>query len=569
MSLLERLFRDSPRNRSFCAITDKTLAGLRLILSISALLIVLIDPTESNGLYDVTCYTLIAYILFSMLVYGRARQHSNFSFRTMQIVVWIDVLWYSVLITLGRETNAVFFFFYLFAIITGSSRGGTRLGLILTVACTTLFLTLNLLLITQLQLDVARMGRRTVYMAVLGYILAYWGGAEAILRGRLTLLKELLLVANPRFGVDRTIRSMLRRLLEFYKADYCFLVLKDSGLDLTYYHITKTNASEEVAPIKVRSGTELPLIDPCDATVAVYLHRTSLWNSRSSYRSLDSTNQIVKELPVDSGIVTAEALNVSSYIASPLRYRERVSGRILVGSSDPSLFDLDDAAFLQQAANQVLPLIENIRIVDHLASDAAEEERRRIARSVHDRVIQPYLGMQFGLKALQEELSPEETRHSSNTGMILDQLVRMTRDGIDELRQYMGELKNSDAYATSLTDAIRRFARSFERGTGIHVDVVDNSCGLTMNDRLAAEVFQMTAEALSNVHRHTQSRGAEVKVLLANNSLELIVGNDVDADHAPAPFRPRSIFERAEALGAHSEIVLLNQQTLVRVEVPL
>jgi signal transduction histidine kinase len=32
-----------------------------------------------------------------------------------------------------------------------------------------------------------------------------------------------------------------------------------------------------------------------------------------------------------------------------------------------------------------------------MATDAADEERRRIARSVHDRVIQPYIGVQMGL----------------------------------------------------------------------------------------------------------------------------------------------------------------------------
>jgi signal transduction histidine kinase len=570
MSVVQPLPKNSSvQSGPFCAITDRTLAGLRLILSVSALFIVVIDPTESNSLFNLTSYVLIAYIVYSVVLYAFARQRKNFSFRTMRYFVWIDVLWYSGLITLGKETNAVFFFFYLFAIIAGSSRGGTKLGLALTAACTALFLTLSLLLVTQLQLDVPRMARRAVYMAVLGYILAYWGGAEAMLRGRLALLKELLTVANPRFGVDRTICCMLRKLMQFYDADYCFLLLGDSDSDLDYYHTTKITGPDEVAPLKIRNRAEFPLINSFSGTVAVYAERVSLWNNQPSYRSCDPANQTYKELPVDSAANTAEALNVRSFITSPLKYRERVGGRILVGSSDPRLFNVEDGGFLQQVADQILPLIENIRIVDHLASDAAEEERRRIARSVHDRVIQPYLGMQLGLKALQQELSPEQLQRPTAAMNMLDQLVYMTREGIDELRQYIGELKRSHADATPLTQAIRRFAGSFERGTGIHVDIVDESCRLTMNDRLAAEVFQMTAEALSNVHKHTRSRKAEIRLLMANNTLQLIVGNDTDAHYTPPAFRPRSIFERAEALGARSEIMFLNKQTLVRVEVPL
>jgi signal transduction histidine kinase len=91
---------------------------------------------------------------------------------------------------------------------------------------------------------------------------------------------------------------------------------------------------------------------------------------------------------------------------------------------------------------------------------------------------------------------------------------------------------------------------------------------LTLNDRLTAEVFQMTAEALSNVHRHTESRNARVRLGIIENSLELTVENDTNGN-LPARFTPISIFERAEALGARTEVVCQHGKTIVRVEVPL
>jgi signal transduction histidine kinase len=121
---------------------------------------------------------------------------------------------------------------------------------------------------------------------------------------------------------------------------------------------------------------------------------------------------------------------------------------------------------------------------------------------------------------------------------------------------------------TPLVDSIRRFAGKFESGTGIHVDVVNGANGLTLNDRLAAEVFQMTAEALSNVQRHTDSRNARVSLMLVDNNLELMVENDAPGT-SPAKFTPLSIFERAEAMGARTEVVSRDGKTCVRVEVPL
>jgi signal transduction histidine kinase len=572
MSVHEHLL-DAPSEKiAFGAVTDRTLAGLRVLLSISALLIIIIDPTEPNRFAGLTHAALTAYIVYSCVIYLIARRQTNFRWQTMQYVTWADVVWYSGLMTLGTGTNAAFFFFFLFAIIAGSSRGGTTLGFTLTGVCAAIFLGINLLLIEELQLTVGRLVLRTVYLVALGYILAYWGGAEATLRNKLTFLKELTLVANPRFGVDRTIRRMLRKLLDFYEGDYCFLLLGTTQRELTFYCLASDGSATDITPLRLREETKIPLLDPSDPITAVFREKVAFWNAQPGYRAFDPRTQGVTELPVDGARVTAEALNVRSFITAPLRYRERVRGRVLVGSTNPAAFNVEDAAFLQQAADQVLPLIENMRIVDHLASDAAEEERRRIARSVHDRVIQPYLGLQLGLSALQKELSPSVNRSAagaSDKGIdMLEQLVTMTREGIDELRRYVGDLKQTHLDATPLVDSIRRFADKFESGTGIHVEVMDSAGGLAMNDRLAAEIFQMTAEALSNVHRHTESRRARIRLQVVDSSLELSVENDVNGA-APSRFTPLSIFERAEALGARTEVLSKNGKTVVRVEVPL
>jgi signal transduction histidine kinase len=572
MNIYSRSLLPSVESRNFGAITDRTLASLRLFLSISALVIIWIDPSDASRSGQITSYAVAAYIFYSLGIYLLVRRTTNFSWRTMQYVTWVDVLWYSALMTLGTETNAVFFFFYLFAIISGASRGGTRIGLQLTVVCTAIFITLNLLLISELQLDVSRFARRAVYMAMLGYILAYWGGAEAILRKRLTFLKELSLLSNPRFGADRTIRQMLRRFLEYYHADYCCVLLREPDLDLALYIVDKGDPLVDTEPMKVRERPDNPLMNSYDPRMAAYVERASFFQRRPRYRVCDAEGHV--PVDVEPGVAqdAAEMLNVRSFIAAPLRYRNRIRGRVLIGSSQPTHFDMADVIFLQQAADQALPVIENFRLVDRLAKDAAEEERRKIARTVHDRVIQPYLGLQIGLKALQRELFRPGRRIDVPTARrgesLLEQLVAMTREGIDELRQCVSGLKHSDAEETTLADSLRRFAERFKSATGIHVEVVDGACGLTMNDRLSAEIFQMATEALSNIHRHTQARSAEIRLNILDNCLELSVENHASGE-APAAFKPLSIFERAEALGARLEILNPEGKTLVKVEVPL
>jgi signal transduction histidine kinase len=221
--------------------------------------------------------------------------------------------------------------------------------------------------------------------------------------------------------------------------------------------------------------------------------------------------------------------------------------------------------------DQVVPVIENIRLVDRLASGAAEEERRRIARSVHDRVIQPYLGLQIGVKALHQELSRSGGQSISASAdravILLDRLVAMTKEGVEELREYVNGLRNLPEGELRLSDLIRQFSTKFEAATGIHVNIVGDTCSLTMRDRLSIELFQMTTEALSNIHRHTEARVADVRLSMSDNSLELSIENE--SRETPHAFRPSSIMERADALGGRTEILWPSGRTLVRVEVPL
>jgi signal transduction histidine kinase len=260
-----------------------------------------------------------------------------------------------------------------------------------------------------------------------------------------------------------------------------------------------------------------------------------------------------------------------------LKYRDVLLGQLLVSSRRRNAFGIDDAAFLIQVANQVLPVIAYIRLVDRMAADASEEERHRIARSVHDRVIQPYFGLQIGLKALRQMLESEPAKPGSPTlrsgehkpMAVIDQLMAMTAVGIDELRQYIHGLKHSTPAETRLVDAIRRYATRFENATGIRVDVVNESKEFVCNDRLNAEVFNMTAEALSNVHRHTSARNAKVSLDLEQNNLVLRVENEVAPEVHPVDFNPTSICERAEALGGRAEVTWPAGRTVVRVEVPL
>jgi signal transduction histidine kinase len=554
------------------AVTDRRLSALRLKLAVAALLIIYLIPSEPGNQARLSIYCLAAYAIYSFAVFLVARRTVNFSPAVMQSLVVADLVWYTALTFVSSGMHGLYFF-YLFAVIVASSRGGAVFGFLVTVISCFLCITVGLMASPPGPFDQTRFVMRPLAVLGLGYILSYWGGAELALKRKLILLKELSLAANPRFGVDWTIELILRRLMHFWDASYCLILLAhDTGLHL---YLVSSDEPNRCQTVRVQGQSDIPFIDIADSAAVVYNDRPRVWPGGPAYSSYDAGTHAITPRELPPGEALAEFLNARSFVGVPLHYRERLRGRILVSSTRSRAFNVGDAVFLQQVANQIMPVIENIRLVERLASDASEEERNRIARSVHDRVIQPYYGLQIGLKALQSVLKNGHNGDSAaatpekKPAVLLEELMTMTSEGIDELRQYVSGLKQSRVNGTHLSDSIRRFASKFENATGIHVKVVDETGGFVGNDRLTAEMFQMAAEALSNVHRHTHARSARVALSLEGNAVRLQVENELAGADEPARFTPGSISDRAEALGGTTEVRSEKGRTVLRVEVPL
>jgi signal transduction histidine kinase len=215
--------------------------------------------------------------------------------------------------------------------------------------------------------------------------------------------------------------------------------------------------------------------------------------------------------------------------------------------------------------DQTMPMLQNIKLVDQLASDAADAERRRIALNFHDRVIQPYIGLRMGLEAIRQKLGREDADITHDIDWLLD----LTKDEISQLRQLVQGLKNGGERVEGLLLAIRRYGCKFTTATGIQVQV-DVHGALHVNDHLATEVFHIVAEGLSNIRRHTLANTASITLRQEHGHLSVQIGNDGLEGETFTPFLPRSITERTAALGGQVCVVRQSQtHVAVIVEIPL
>jgi signal transduction histidine kinase len=552
------------------AIDERMVAAMRLMLALLALLSTHIDPAETTH-YVAATYTVLAfYLAYSIalltLVVHRCSPIPN------TVVYWADVAWDLLLIGSSKGTNSIFFFFLFFAIMVASFQSGFTAGMRVTLVATVLFTGIGFAMAPEEpEFERSSFLLRPTLLLVLGYMIACWGEAEATFRRRLGLLKDVSVLANPRFGVDRTFGALLERLRTFYKAERCMLIMIEpppGGYTLrcvTHQH-PATEGRAEVIPEAV--AQVLLALPATEAQVSGSLAR--LWEWLGAGKRVQAYDIVTRErLPAPHQDMRA-LLAAEAYITVPVRSRGTTVGRLYVTAAQRSPFEASDVDFLLQVLKHTMPTIDNIRLVDRLASDAADEERRRIGRDLHDSVIQPYIGLHMGLVAMQKKLATQ--RHTVPED--LDHLLALTTAGIADLRHYIGALQENGARYSGLLPggllpAVQRFTKRFAEATGIAVHV-EATTALPVHDRLAAEVFQMVAEGLSNVRRHTQSTQATVILTCSDQHLRLSIANDVATGTVPTPFTPRSITERATALGGclHVEWPDLGG-TVIVVDIPL
>ncbi|HEX8118908.1 MAG TPA: histidine kinase, partial [Pyrinomonadaceae bacterium] len=250
----------------------------------------------------------------------------------------------------------------------------------------------------------------------------------------------------------------------------------------------------------------------------------------------------------------------------PAYFRNSIVGRLYL-TGGRGTFSEPDVEFLEQLIMQVAPVLDNIRLLERLLSNAAEQERQRLARDIHDSVIQPYLGLQYRLAAIRNKHGAGGTDVSRD----LERLFESTAKEIDGLRGFVRGLKDSDERADDLVSAVRRFAAQFAEDYGIDVRV-ECAGRLNVNERLAAEVIRFVHEGLSNVRKHTSAAHVTLGLGCDERHCFIRIENDGAAagEDATHGFQPRSLTERAHELGGRVRIEEAEAgRTAVTVEIPL
>ncbi len=168
-----------------------------------------------------------------------------------------------------------------------------------------------------------------------------------------------------------------------------------------------------------------------------------------------------------------------------------------------------------------------------------EDERRRIARELHDETGQAMNAMVFGLKAAETALESDPVKARD----VLARLKAAASDNVRELQGIIYDLRPSVLDDLGLIPALRWLAESRLEAAGIRVDWEITGDERRLEPEVETALFRIGQEALSNVLRHAEAHHVWLGLDFSTRSITLCVRDDGQG------FDPRTMFAHRDESG--------------------
>jgi len=189
--------------------------------------------------------------------------------------------------------------------------------------------------------------------------------------------------------------------------------------------------------------------------------------------------------------------------------------------------------------------------------EARVDERTRIARELHDTLLQSFNGLLLRFRTVQAlfSKSPDQAR------TILENAIDETRQALTEGRQAVQGLRSSAVETQEFSDAIKTLTEELAsdptHSGGAEVRLNVEGTPRTLRPLIRDEIYRIASEALRNAFRHAEASRIEAQLSYDEKSFELVVrdnGKGIDpnflTDEGPAGhFGLRGMRERAQKIG--------------------
>ena len=220
-----------------------------------------------------------------------------------------------------------------------------------------------------------------------------------------------------------------------------------------------------------------------------------------------------------------------------------------------------------------VPYRINLNIRRRIEKEAIIQERRRIAREIHDGVAQSLSYLNMKTKLVSDSLTSKDTVKAVTE---LGDIRRVVQDTYEDIRESIDQL-SSEIRNLSIIPALTNYTREFSNNNAIRVQFDIPKIFPRLSPVADLQLLRIAQEALTNIRRHALATEVKLKLERTNQTVEMLVKDNghgfnlSDLEKSPPGYHGLNIIkERAEGLGGSLNISTApGEGTEVRVSLPI
>ena len=525
LSLGRRLMEPEEAERA-----ERVLATARVLFAVAAFVAISIDPTEPTR-YSFLSYTLLlTYVLYSL---GVLIVLSLLKKRLPPIVLCAtDLIWVSILTVFTQGPNSPFFLFLIFVVIASAHRWGLWETIATGVIVDLLFAVQQTIVTAGFSNSVSRQTGsdlnifviRSAYVLIISVLVGYLAHADKRQKAETRLIAKAIGKAQAELGLSRTLEGVLGHLRSFYDAETVLVAVADKLSGRAY--LTECNRATEDTRQEFHK-VHIAEIQPEERSAYLFATDAHAWYlSRSGdgrfkfIVALNERGQRVREFQIPAGGFFWKRPRLESVLAVGVSFGEELSGCLYVLNPRVQESRQIELPFMQRFSVEVTPAIYNVYLWRRLKSKIGAMERARLARELHDGVIQSLIGLQMHM----DVAKLQKGGHVESE--LLSGFQSVLRKEIQSLRELTNQLRSMNVVPGELISFLVDLTDRFSRDTGIAARVLSDTEDLVLPPSACREIAGIVREALANVRKHSGARNVLVRFNCTAGLWNLVIDDD-------------------------------------------
>jgi signal transduction histidine kinase len=544
---------------------ERILALARVVLAVSSLVALYLDSTESFGEPNLVLGLVVLYSGHAIALLALLWRWDEVSPRFSWAAQAADIVWPCLISFFTNGPDSPFFLYFIFALLAAAFRWG-MVEALLTMLVAIAAMPGETFALNHAWFAVPAGGgfgigfmMRIVYLIIFAFLIGYLAESEKRRRAEVSSVAQVSSKARVEAGLKATLQASMQELLELFRARELLLVAREAGAQgANLWRVERLENTGEVIftwrQLDEAEAQEYLSEMPAHGAAAVWQGGNTLSaimidreGKRLSGRKCRLSPEFVSQHPFDrlltTSILFAPDLSCRLFLFEPS------------GGGQPEA----QLRFLRDLTNRVAPAIYNVYLLRRLRSRAAAIERARVARDLHDGVVQSLHALAFRLYALRTGTMGDRER----TQELLD-LQELVQKEASNLRRLMQQLKPVEVDPRRLVEFLMGMIERYGYDTGIAAKFVCDAGDVTLPPATCREIAGIVQEALANVLKHSGAESVLVRLASQAGAWILTIQDDGRGFEFSGRFSqpelerirrgPSVIKERARAIGGELTI---------------